>query len=303
MKKWTDDFKSILYSTIEALPPEVSLSFSGGVDSSMLLFAMIDLGRPPTELITFEIVGEYSKDLDFARKTAHYYGLPLRVAQIPSNPPKKDFQREIKDVLKETRVSRSIDTQVSYAYSYMTSITSTDHLVLGFYEDLYNPNNKKNSVMYSNMLKGKITKKEFDSWINQERIEIYQGKVAGRKTQIDHNYIVISNYIESKGIQTICPLRNQEMLDHCLKKGFEDLMFDLNGKRRSKWFIKDIILKKYFDRHKTNISNFHTSGKEGGLKSLHQRVLLRGSPYKDTRSVYNKILKDIEFEESAYFLC
>lgn len=301
MKKWVSDFKKILYSTIESLPPKVSLSFSGGVDSSMILFTMIDLGRPPTELITFEIVGESSKDLEFARKIADHYGIPLKVAQIPSNPSKKDLGISIREILKETRVSRSIDTQVCYAYSHMTPLISTDHLVVGFYEDLYSLDNKKNSVMHSKVLKGSLSERDFRSWIDQERVEIYQGRVAGRATFIDHNYIVISNYIESKGVKVICPLRNQKLLDHCLKKGYKELAYNMNGKKNPKWFIRDIILKDYFDLHKTNISNFHTTGKGGGIKGLHRRVLLKGTSYKDTRAVYNQILKDIEFEEKAMF--
>ena len=37
------------------------------------------------------------------------------------------------------------------------------------------------------------------------------------------------------------------------------------------------------------------------LKSLHRRILLAGTSYKDTRSIYNQILKDIEFEERFIF--
>ncbi len=299
--EWVNSFKTLIYESIKSLPDEVSLSFSGGIDSSMILFTMIDLGKPPKELITFEIEGEPSKDLEYAKKIAQHYDLPLKVAKIPSSPSRDDLLGEVKEVIKTTRTTRNIETQVCYAYSYMIPLITTEHLVTGFYEDILFATNANISSKYSKHLKGLMSKEDFDDEYKLIRKQVFEGKY---KSGAEHNYLVIMRYLEAKGIKVECPYNTD-----CIYNLFQSLTFKQTnynpntGKKHKKWFITEETHKDFFalfNNHK-NINNMHTTGKDGGLKGLHRRVLLTGTSFKDTRAIYNEVLKEIEFEEKAMF--
>jgi len=298
---WVQDFKKEIYDSVAALPNEVSLSFSGGVDSSMILFTMMSLNRPPKELITFEVEGESSEDLEFAREVAKHYGLPLRVAEIASSPSREDLLREVKGVIKTTRTARNIETQVCHAYSYMLPLVTTGHLVTGFYEDILFATNASISAKYSKHLKGLISKHDFDNEYRKIRTEVFEGKY---RSGSEHNYVVIERYLNGNGVILECPYRTKPIYDLFQGLTFQETNYNpRTGLRHKKWFITENSHKEFFDifnNHK-NIRNMHTTGNNGGLKGLHRRVLLAGTPYKDTRVVYNKILKEIELEEGGLF--
>lgn len=300
MKKWVAEFKKEIYSSVEGLPQEVSLSFSGGVDSSMILFTMMDLGRPPVELITFEIVGEYSKDLEYARKIADHYGLPLKVAKIPSDPSQHDLRNEVKEVIRVNRTTRNIETQVCHAYTYMRELISTKHLVTGFYTTMFAHSGAKiNSLWYAH--KRGESRSTLDAYFKElVEKELEEKYLSGQP----HNLWVIRQFLKQKGIEVLCPFRTPQIEGLCKSLSWDELLINpSNNKIQPKWFITEHTHRDHFRVHQTNRSNFHTTGKKGGLKSLHQRVLLSGTPHKDTRAIYNQILKDIEFEESAHFPC
>ena len=297
--KWVQDFKEAIYESVASLPEKVSLSFSGGIDSSMILFTMIELGKPPHELITFEIEGEYSKDLKYARQIASHYNLPLNVAKIPSNPSRDDLLQEVKEVIKTTRTTRNIETQVCYAYSYMKDLMTTPYLVTGFYTAMFALTRAKVINKFWGAYKNGGSRIPLDThyreFVEKELDDKY---ISGQP----NNYSVIRAYLKENGITVLCPFRSPRLESICKGLLWDELHINpLTNKVQSKWFIVQHTHKEYFDKHKTNKSHFHTTGKDGGLKGLHRRVLLKGTSYKDTRAIYNQILKDIEFEEKAMF--
>lgn len=301
MLKWVQEFKEAIYNSVRNLPEEISLSFSGGIDSSMILFTMIDLGRPPKELITFEIEGEHSVDLEYAKKISKWYQIPLKVATIPNTPDRDVLLSEVKEIIKTTRTTRNIETQVCYAYSYMIPLITTKHLITGFYEDIMFATNANISSKYSKHLKGLISKEDFDEEYRQIRKEVFEGKY---RSGTEHNYLVIMRYLNNNGINVECPYKTDQIYNLFQNLTFKQTNYNPNtNKKHKKWFITEETHKDFFDlfsNHK-NINNMHTTGTDGGLKGLHRRVLLAGTSYKDTRSVYNQILKDIEFEERSMF--
>jgi hypothetical protein len=295
---WVQDFKEAIYDSVRNLPQEISLSFSGGIDSSMLLFTMIELRRPPKELITFEIEGEYSKDLEYARQIAKYYDLPLKVATIPSDPIRDDLLREVKEVIKTTRTTRNIETQVCHAYSYMRNQMTTPYLVTGFYTTMFAHSGAKVNSLWGAYKKGGSRVALDNYFKNLVEKELEEKYPSGSP----HNLWVIRQFLKSKGVEVLCPFRTPRIESLCKSLLWDQLLLNpASNKIQPKWFITEHTHKEYFDKHKTNRSNFHTTGKSGGLKGLHRRVLLAGTSYKDTRAIYNQILKDIEFEEKAMF--
>jgi hypothetical protein len=295
---WVQDFKEAIYESVKSLPQEVSLSFSGGIDSSMLLFTMIELGRPPKELITFEIEGEYSKDLEYARQIAKHYDLPLKVAVISPNPIRDDLLREVKEVIKITRTTRNIETQVCHAYTYMRQLITTPYLVTGFYTTMFAHTGAKINSLWGAYKKGGSRASLDNYFKNLVGKELEEKYLSGSP----HNLWVIRQFFKKTGVEVLCPFRTPQIESLCKTLLWDQLLINpTNNKIQPKWFITQHTHKEYFDKHNTNRSNFHTTGKDGGLKGLHRRVLLRGTSYKDTRAIYNQILKDIEFEEKAMF--
>ena len=298
MVKWVKDFKEAIYDSVRNLPNEISLSFSGGIDSSMLLFTMIELGRPPKELITFEIEGEYSKDLEYARQIAKHYDLPLKVAVIPSNPIRDDLLREVKEVIKITRTTRNIETQVCHAYTYMRQLITTPYLATGFYTTMFAHTGAKINSLWGAYKKGGSRASLDNYFENLVEKELEEKYLSGSP----HNLWVIRQFLKKTGVEVLCPFRTPQIESLCKTLLWDQLLINpANNKIQPKWFITQHTHKEYFDKHNTNRSNFHTTGKDGGLKGLHRRVLLRETSYKDTRAIYNQILKDIEFEEKAMF--
>lgn len=61
----------------------IGLAFSGGTDSSVLLFTLLSLGISP-QLYTYCVQGQDSKDVRIAEKITKKLGLTLHVCSIPS---------------------------------------------------------------------------------------------------------------------------------------------------------------------------------------------------------------------------
>ena len=266
----------------------------------MILFTMIDLGRPPVELITFEIEGEYSKDLEYSREIARHYDLPLKVAKIPSDLSQNDLRNEVKEVIRVNRTTRNIETQVCHAYTYMRKLISTKHLVTGFYTTMFAHSGARiNSLWYAHKRGGPRVPLDtyFSNLVEKQLEEKY---LSGQP----HNLWVIRQFLKQKGVEVLCPFRTPQIESLCKSLSWDEMLINpSNNKIQPKWFITEHTHRDHFREHRTNRSNFHTTGKKGGLKGLHQRVLLSGTPHRDTRAIYNQILRDIEFEESAHFLC
>jgi len=78
--------RQLLNANLQSLLTDssVALSFSGGTDSTCLLFSLLELGYRPA-LYTYTVQGCDSEDLQRARLMSKHYALPLVVCEIPAS--------------------------------------------------------------------------------------------------------------------------------------------------------------------------------------------------------------------------
>lgn len=293
--KWAWDFKEMLLERLSKLPKEFTLSFSAGIDSSMILYGLMEINKPPKQLLTFQVEDYETDDLVYSRKIADGYGIPLTIVKIPKVS-KEEASTIIKDVTDTIGISRKIDIQVCYAYHYMLKEIQTNYLVAGLYEDIIYETNAKLSIKYRDMLKGDVTREEFDTYYKDHKRLCYEDKNANGNI---HNHLVIRNYLTAKGITLDTPLQSENIYKHFQNVNYEQSNFKFENDKmiqKKKWFVTDLLFKTQFDRfgNAKNNSNFHTKKEKGDINTLHCEIFETNK--KNIISEYNKIKNQITHE-------
>jgi hypothetical protein len=279
---WIQQFYDRFMAIIYELPFYSTLSFSGGIESSAIFFGLIENGTPPYECVTFEVGGKETKDTFYAKKICKYYDVPLVVVDIPIQS-KEELVEQCKVIIDIIKIARNIDVQCCHAYLHILDRIDTKNLITGFYEDIHYEANKKLFMMYRKMKKGEVDQNYFETYYRLGKESIFHGLTRAGTI---HNYVIIENFLNHFGIKLYCPFKDQDLFDITQALTFEDTNF-FNGKFKKKWFITQVMFKNYFDRfgnHK-NSNYMHTQG----MKQYHRKVLLDGTPHKDTVAVYNRI--------------
>lgn len=284
MNNWIDKFKERFMEKVYHLPFWQSLSFSGGIESSAILFALVELGQHPYECITFQVGGVETKDTYFAKKICKYYDVPLEVIDIPIQS-KEELVDQCRVIIDVIGIARNIDVQCCHAYLHMMQKMDTNNLVTGFYEDIHYEANKKLFMMYRKMKKGELDKDYFEEYYRLGREAIFNGRTRAGTI---HNYVVIEKFLKHFGLELYCPFKDRTLFNITQKLTFEETNF-MDGKFKKKWFITQVMFKPFFDRfgNAKNSNYMHTQG----MKQYHRKVLLDGTPHKDTIAVYNRIKK------------
>lgn len=279
---WISDFKIRFLNICMNLPSISTLSFSGGVESSAILFGMVEMKNVPYECITFQVGEEETKDVFFAKKICDYYKIPLEVVKIPVLS-KKELVNELREIIDIIKFVRNIDIQCCHAYKYMIPKMDTRTLITGFYEDVHYEANKKLRMMFADVRKGLLDEKYFQEYYRFGRDCIYHK--MNRNGRV-HNYKIIERYLTYYGIDLRCPFRDRDLFNITQQLTFQQTNY-YKGKFQKKWFITEKMFKEQFEffGNKKNSNNMHTQG----LKQYHRNVLLSDTNYKDTIAVYNRI--------------
>lgn len=291
--QWAWEFKEILLKRLEQVPSDYTLSFSAGIDSSMLLYGLMEINKPPKQLLTFQIEDYETNDLYYSRKIAEGFGIPLTIVKIPKVS-KEEASNIINDITNRIGISRKIDIQVCYAYHYMLQEIQTNHLVAGLYEDVIYETNAKLSIKYRDVIKGDLSKEEFDNYYNNHRRLCYEDKNANGNV---HNHLIIRKYLNSYGITLDTPLQTKEIFEHFQNVNYEQTNFKLENEKmieKKKWFVTDVIFKSQFDRfgNGKNKSNFHTKKEKGDINTLHCEIF--ECEKKNLIGEYNKIKNQVQ---------
>jgi tRNA(Ile)-lysidine synthase TilS/MesJ len=290
---WAWEFKDMLLKRLSQIPDEYALSFSGGVDSSMLLYGLMELNKPPKQLLTFQVEDYETNDLYYSRKIADGYGIPITIVKIPKIS-KAESSEILYDVINRAGISRKIDVQVCYAYHYMLKEIQTNYLVAGLYEDVIYEANAKLRIKYKDVLLGNTSKQEFDEYYNKRRQNFYEDKNENGHI---HNYLVIRNYLSTYGISLDTPLQTKEIFEHFQNVNYEQCNFKIEDGEmieKKKWFVTDLIFKDQFDRfgNSKNKSNFHTKKEKGDINTLHCEIF--DCNKKNIIGEFNKIKKTVQ---------
>lgn len=277
---WKIQWKELFLKSVEQLPKHLTLSYSGGFDSSIILYSLIEMDRKPDHCITFQ-VGEFeSKDLFFTKRACKSFDIPLQIVKIPIKN-RTDLIEDCRYVINKLNNSRQIDVQCATVFNAMFPIIQTKDIVLGFYESALYKSGKKVAVNYSKMKRGLITETEHIDFYKEIRKIQFESKSA--------NPYVLLEFIKEHGINSHAPLFNQELFDYSMNFGFQDFHFTGDGKLWIKYFLYQ-LWQPFFDKigNHHNKNNFHVVSK---LKEYHEKVLLAGTNHKMTVSIYNKIFR------------
>lgn len=291
MMKWIEDWEILFLASVNQMPENCTISFSGGIESSSIMFACAELDRLPKEAITFTVQGKETDDLPYAQKICNYFGVPLKIIDITET--KESLNEKVRTIIKIIDIARNIDIQVCHIYSHLIPYMVHNNLVTGFYEDIHYEANAKVMIAWREAKNNQRSRESFDAFYKYGRRCIYNGLT---KSGSIHNYITIEKYLNHYGINLVCPFKTKELFELSQKLTFEDTS-TVDGKFKKKWFLIDVIFKKWFDKfgNQKNTNNMHTQG----IKQMHMDMLLDGTDFKDTIAVYNRIYKDVHIPKTG----
>lgn len=304
-KPWIYTFQDLLKETLNTLPDEFTLAFSGGIDSSMLLFQLLEMNKQPTELITFQIDDWESNDLIFTKKIASELNIPLTVVNIPIIS-KDSGTLIVKDIIDIIGNSRKIDIQCCYAFDYMLKEMKTKHLLTGLYEDVIYEVNEYLKTQYTYSKQGKITEDELNEEYFKHKRLCYEDK---NFSGTEHNHASIRKLVEHYGYTLHTPLRYKKIYELFQTVGYVETNYIQEGDKtllRKKWFVTDVLYKDWFERfgNGKNNSNMHKNKDGLDLHTLHH-LIFTPKRYKvserEVIKVYNQIAKYNNNKQHNFF--
>lgn len=288
--QWAWKFKELLHQELRKLPDEFTLSFSAGIDSSMILYSLMEIGKPPKQLLTFQIEDWETDDLIYAKKISKELGIPLTISKvpIPTYDELVDLIIHIKDIVQN---NGKITVQCCHAFKYMLEDIETDNLVLGMYEDIIYETNAKMHMKWQKTLVNQYDKEQFDKEYKDWKTACYNDKMITGST---HNHYYINKFIQSYGIKTHFPLKTESIwkLFQSVDYPTTHLYPYKDGYTiKKKWFVTHLLWKEQFERfgNGKNNSNMHSKKKGKDINQIHC-TLFECKP-KEIIGKYNKIQK------------
>ena len=280
IEQWKITWKELLSKSVEQLPEDLTLSYSGGFDSSIILFSLLELGKKPRTCITFQVADYDSADLYYTRKACKTFEIPLQIVKIPVKT-REELIEECRTAINMLNNSRQIDVQCATVFIRMFPSLQSENFVVGFFDNSLYKTGKKVSVNYSQMKRGIVTLEEHKQFYNQIRENHYFNK--------NQNHHVLMDLIRTNGFQPLAPLLNKELFDFSQEFSYQDFHLTEQGKLWIKYFLYQ-LWQPFFDKvgNSKNKNNMHVASH---LKQYHEKVLLEGTNYRNTVKIYNQIRK------------
>ena len=251
---------------------EVALLFSGGTDSTCLLFSLLDLGIKPT-LYIYTVEGYASDDYKKALMVRDKFGLELINGVIPN-----DIDLLMEDV--KTLIHLGIKGQINI------------HCMHG---NIYLQDKVKEKIAFNGSGVDGLYGTDKDMAI------VKKNPIAFRKKQLEHlnnpnddGMMYLFNFYKSAGIRVEYPYRKPNITDALLSCSHDEM-----NRPRNKW----IVVKEYQDYYKQLKGYYNSRGSQqlqAGTKILHQKLLnspLNTENRKSTIWIYKDIKKRMEDEK------
>lgn len=139
------EFRKIMLDRVSALAAQgpFELALSGGVDSTIILFACIELGLKP-RCLTFYMDGFESEDLKASRNLAKHFGLELTELAIPSDA--KSMFEDVRRVLPHCHRMKKTVIQCMIPWLYLYPAMETGHILIGITADEHYCNSRPTQV-------------------------------------------------------------------------------------------------------------------------------------------------------------
>lgn len=282
VEPWKWKWKELFLSSLEKLPKDITLSFSGGFDSSAIFYGLHELGRKPEYCITFRVDKYESSDWYYSKKACEMYDIPLIVTEIKTKN-KEELTKDCKKVMKTLGNSRAIDVQCATVFDEMMPLVPTKNFVLGFFNSASFKTGKGVAVDYSKMKRGLITP--------EEQKQIYDEKRNYCFFNLKYNHFRLKEFCESYGYNVFTPFYDKNLFEYSHDFNYPDFHYDENGHIFIKYFLYQIF-QPYFDAvgNKHNKANMH---KVSLLDDYHKKVLLPGTKWKSLSGVYNDMYRSL----------
>jgi hypothetical protein len=280
--EWKLKWKELFMATLEKLPRDITLSFSGGFDSSIIFYGLHELGRKPEYCVTFRIDGYESRDWYYTKKACELYDVPLIVAEMKRKP-KDELTKDCIKVMRTLGNSRMIDVQCATVFDEMLPLVPTKNFVLGFFDSALFKTGKAVAVNYSEMTRGLITPEQHKEFYDSKRRYYFENK--------RYNHFGLMDFCRTYGFDVYSPMHDKDLFDYSLQFNYKDFNYTEDDHIFLKYHLYQ-LWKEYFDLvgNHHNKGNFHVVSK---LSEYHKEVLLKDTTHKALSGYYNKIYKSM----------
>jgi asparagine synthetase B (glutamine-hydrolysing) len=139
-------FREIFLQNVSTIPKPFELMLSGGVDSTTVLFACLELGYKP-RCLSFHLDGHFSQDFNSAQKLAKHFDLDLIPVVVPSDI--ASTYADIQRVLPLVEHMKRTIVQCMIPWIYICPAMKTDHAVVGLSADAHYCNSRRYMKEYA----------------------------------------------------------------------------------------------------------------------------------------------------------
>lgn len=144
------DFRNLFIKEVDRLTEnkkEVAITLSSGIDSSAVLFALLELKKKVTAYC-FHVEGIDSQDYVHAKKNSKTFGIEFVECIIP----KKVDAELVKYFIDITGRHKKVEVECFYPYFFLLPEIEQDTLLLGLASDLYFCLSKKGMIHYKHTI-------------------------------------------------------------------------------------------------------------------------------------------------------
>ena len=246
---------------------DIALLFSGGTDSSCILFSLLDLGIKPA-LYIYVVQGAMSEDWKRARIASDKFGLKLTVCVIPYDT--EALIRDIKRLIK-CGVEGKVNTQCMHGNLYMLEKIKEKLAFNGSGVDgLYGT--------YRDM-----------AIIAKDGVLFMKKQLEHLRNENDDGMAYLRQFYHKEGIRIAFPYREGNITRYLVGKTYGEM-----NRPRLKW----IIVKEYQDYYKQLGKYYSPRGSQqliSGVRTFHDKLINSRVNTKNRKSVA-WIYKDMKEE-------
>jgi asparagine synthetase B (glutamine-hydrolysing) len=242
---------------IRAVEPHVGrpLAYSGGVDSSTVLAAFLEIGFEP-ELYTFKIPGVASADYESAVKVAEDFNLTLHTVDLPA-----DRDEIVKDIRSIFRTLERNDFAISKAKVYVQCASPFIHLSKAALK------NDHDVVIFA-MLADDLYGCGREDMILMSKQGEAVARESRRKTAYDTKKLsdnIVAAVAKENGVRLIDPFRSDHVRDFMI-----DLDIAIMNKPKPKQLAIDAF-PEFFAKYYRRPSPLQVAG---GIRDYHAKIFL-----------------------------
>ncbi len=257
LKRFTQEhaaqFRALMLRRIEETDPgrTAELALSGGVDSTTVLFAMLESGRRP-RCITFHVEGHTSADLLASRALAKRFGLELAEVTLP-----RDVERiaaDVRALLPHCHVVKKTVVQCLHPWLYIVPAMQSDLILNGLGAD--------------------------DLYCNQRKVQVALRQPDGEQAILQYRHVYSLDLNFSGGnIERYVRRMGKRTVDVYNDKAVEDFFLQFEAKALHKPFEKALSVQAFRDYY--DMGRFFRPRSayqiNSGLRERHEQLLR--SPY------------------------